>query len=66
MYRLWSEWEIGEGDIIFANKEAGLRWLNENPTVAEIAQEDKCSIEDCITSCFDDGYFHWQAVEIIQ
>jgi hypothetical protein len=66
MYRLWSEWEIGEGDLIFASKDAGMRWLHENPTVAEIAIDSECSVEDCIVSCFDDGYFQWLAVEVIQ
>ena len=67
MYRLWSEWDIGEGNLIFASQDAGMRWLRENPAVAEIAQEDyEGGVEHCITSCFDDGYFSWQAVEIIQ
>jgi hypothetical protein len=66
MYRLWSEWDIGEGDLIFATQDAGIRWLRENPAIAEIAEDGECSIEDCIVSCFDDGYFHWQAVEIVQ
>jgi hypothetical protein len=66
MYRLWSEWDIGEGNLIFASQDAGMSWLRENPAVAEIAIDSECSVEDCITSCFDDGYFSWQAVEIIQ
>ena len=66
MYRLWSEWDIGEVGLIFANKDAGMRWLRKNRAVAEIAENDNCSVEDCITSCFDDGYFSWQAVEVIQ
>jgi hypothetical protein len=69
MYRLWSEWDIGESDLIFANKEAGMRWLRENPAVAEIAEDGELgevSVEDCITSCFDEGYFSWQVVEVIQ
>lgn len=66
MLRLWSEWDIGEGNLIFASKEAGMRWLQSNAGVAEIAQEDNCSIDDCITSCFDEGLFCWETLTIIQ
>jgi hypothetical protein len=66
MYRLWSEWDIGEGYLIFTSKDAGMRWLRENPAIAEIAQEDNCSIDDCIVSCFDEGFFNWETLEIIQ
>lgn len=66
MFRLWSEWDIGEGLCIFATYEAGLNWLRTNQSVAEIAREDNVSIEACIESCFADGLFCWQEVTIIQ
>lgn len=66
MYRLWSEWDIGEDGLIFADKEAGMRWLQSNAAVAEIAQEDNTDIETCIAACFDEGFFSWQTLEIIQ
>lgn len=66
MYRLWSEWDIGEGNKIFATPEAGMAWLRANQTVAEMAEEDKQSIDECIAECFSDGYFCWESVEIIQ
>jgi hypothetical protein len=66
MYRLLSEWDIGEVNLIFASEDAGMRWLRENPVVAELAEDYTRSVEDFIISCFDEGYFSWQAVEIIQ
>jgi len=65
MFRLWSEWDIGEGDKIFATQAAGEFWLHNNEHVAEIAQADSCSVADEIQSCFEDGYFSWQKLEII-
>ena len=66
MIRLWSEWDIGENNLIFANAEVGIRWLQNNPAVAEIAEDSECSVDDCIKSCFDDGFFSWEKVEVIQ
>lgn len=66
MFKLWSEWDIGEDRYIFATKEAGMQWLLDNPHVAEIAEEYNVSVEACIESCFADGYFSWQLLEIIQ
>lgn len=65
MFRLWSEWDIGEGNVIFATKAAGEFWLHNNAHVAEMAQEDSCSVDEEIQSNFDDGYFSWQKLEII-
>lgn len=67
MFKLWSEWDIGENNLIFANKDAGMRWLQNNPAVAEIAELNKDStIDACIAACFDDGYFSWETLEIIE
>jgi hypothetical protein len=66
MFRLWSEWDIDEENIVFTSKEVGMQWLRDNQVVAEIASEDGASIEACIESCFADGLFCWQEVTIIQ
>lgn len=66
MFRLYSEWDIGESNLVFASKEAGMRWLNENSGVAEIAAEDNQSIKDCIQECFDWGYFEWDPVQLVE
>lgn len=66
MYRLWSKWDIGEDGVIFSTQEAGMRWLQSNPHVAEIASVDSESVESCIQYCFDVGLFCWQEVTIIQ
>lgn len=66
MYRLWSEWDIGEQSLIFASKEVGMRWLQNNYGIAELADSENCSVDQFITSCFDDGLFSWETLEIIQ
>lgn len=66
MYRLWSEWDIGENNIIFANKEAVMRWLRDNNAVLEIADEDGTDVDTCIASCFEDCYFSLETVEIVE
>lgn len=67
MYRLWSEWDIGEGNKIFATLEAGEAWLQANPIVAEMAADEELTVDEYIDSCFNDwGYFAWETLEIIQ
>lgn len=66
MYKLWSEWDIGERNIIFANKDAVMRWLRNNNAVLEIADEDGTDVDTCIASCFAEGYFELEAVEIVE
>lgn len=66
MYRLWSEWDIGEGNLVFASLQAGMAWLHASAAVAEIAAEDNQSVDECIQSCFDEGYFNWETLEVIE
>ena len=67
MYRLWSEWDIGESNKIFATPEAGETWLRSNQTVAEMAADEELTVEEYIDTCFNDwGYFAWETLEIIQ
>ena len=67
MYRLWSEWDIGEGTKIFATPEAGEAWLRANQTVAEMAADEELTVEEYIDTCFNDwGYFSWETLEIVQ
>ncbi len=67
MYRLWSEWDIGEGNKIFATLEAGEAWLQANLNVAEMAQDEELTVDEFIDNCFNDwGYFAWETLEVIQ
>lgn len=67
MYRLWSEWCIGEDNKIFATPEAGEAWLRANQTVAEMAADEEMSVDEFIDSCFNEfGYFSWETLEIIK
>ena len=65
MYRLWSEWDIGEGDKVFESKDAGMRWLLQNKVVAEIATEDGVTVEAFLEQCFEEGYYSWHRLQII-
>ncbi len=65
-YMLWSEWDIGESNTAFASKEAGLRWLRDNKSVLEMADEENAEIDAFIQQLFEDGYFDWQEINIIQ
>jgi hypothetical protein len=65
-YILWSEWDIGESNIAFASKEAGLRWLRDNKSVLEMADEENAEIDAFIQLLFEDGNFVWQKISIIQ
>jgi hypothetical protein len=65
-YMLWSEWNIGESNTAFATKEAGLLWLRDNETVLEMADEENTQIDAYIQQLFEDGYFNWHEIEIIQ
>lgn len=65
-YMLWSEWDIGESNTAFASKEAGLRWLRNNKSVLEMADEENAEIDAFIQQLFEDGYFDWQEIKIIQ
>lgn len=57
MLRLWSEWDIGEGDLVFASKQALMDWLHANEAVVEMATEELSSPQDFVAACFDEGYF---------
>jgi len=65
-YMLWSEWDIGESNTAFATTEAGLRWLRDNVAVLEMADEENTQIDEYIQQLFEDGYFDWQEIKIIQ
>ena len=66
MFRLWSEWDIGEKDVVFASREAGMRWLHANETIKEMADEEGAKVPPFVEELFADCYLDWEAVEVIQ
>lgn len=67
MYRLWSEWDIGESNKVFATPEAGEAWLRSNQVVAELAADEELTVDEYIDGCFNDsGFFSWETLEIIK
>ena len=66
MFKLWSEWDIGEGRVVFASKEAGIAWLRDNPHILEMAADENIKIDPYIEHLFDIDLFCWETVEIIK
>ena len=67
MFRLWSEWDIGETNVVFASREAGICWLHNNAAIKEMAAEESCDdIPFFVEGLFADCYLDWEAVEVIQ
>jgi hypothetical protein len=65
MFRLWSEWDIGEAKLVFTSREAGLRWLYDNVDIKEMAAEEKAQVPSFVESLFADGYLDWDILEVI-
>ena len=65
MLRLWSEWDIGEGNLVFASKQALMTWLHANEAVAEMAAEEACSVEELVSNYYDEGFFSDETLTVI-
>jgi hypothetical protein len=66
IYMLWSEWDIGESSTAFVSKDVGRRWLLENEALKEMAEDDKEDINSYMEQLFDEGYFSWTTVELLE
>jgi hypothetical protein len=66
MYRLHSEWDFGEGNLIFATQKAGLDWLYSNAELQDWAAEAYLDIVIYIATLFADGYLSWEPLQIIE
>ena len=40
VYRVWSEWDIGERDVVFASRQAAINWINNNRTLIEACRSE--------------------------
>jgi hypothetical protein len=65
MLRLWSEWDIGEDNLVFASKQALISWLHVNEAVAEMAAEEACSVEELVINYYDEGFFSDETLTVI-
>jgi hypothetical protein len=66
MVRLWSEWDFGESNLIFASKQSGMNWLSNHEEIAQLAAQEATSLDNWIAECFDQGYFSWEEVQIVE
>ena len=66
VYRLWSDWDIGEYSVVFETKAAGKRWLEQNEDVKTMAAENNETVRDCIEDCFAFGYFSWEVLTVMK
>ncbi len=57
---------MGEGNLVFATLESGMAWLRASAVVAEMAAEENESVDEYIQGCFDEGYFDWEQLEVIE
>jgi hypothetical protein len=65
-YALISEWDVGEAALVFATKERGMQWLVEHPLIESMAADAEDSEEGFVKACFEEGYFDWMPLEIIE
>jgi len=61
VYRINSEWDIGSEYLVFSSKEAAMKWLDNNPNIDDIVEEDGGTLNDII----DEGLISFSALEII-
>lgn len=66
MFRLWSEWDIDENDIVFVSEEAGMRWLKDNLHVQDMARDDNQTVDEFLKSCFDDRLMDFRHVKVFK
>lgn len=66
MYRLWSEYAIGEGKLVFASLEAGEAWLASNTEIARLAAGERQTVDEYLYNSFNDwGHLAWETLEVI-
>ncbi|QYC52547.1 hypothetical protein [Salmonella phage SSBI34] len=39
MYSIWSEWDIGQQDLVFTSEDVANKWLLDNDTLKECYEE---------------------------
>jgi len=61
VYRINSEWDIGSEYLVFSTKEAAMKWLDNNPNIDDILEEDGGTLNDII----DEGLISFSALEIV-
>ncbi len=66
MFRLWSEWDIDESDIVFVSEEAGMRWLKDNLHVQDMARDDNQTVDEFLKSCFHDCLMEFKRVKVFK
>lgn len=66
MFRLWSEWDIDETDIVFVSEEAGMRWLKDNLHVEDMARDDNQTVDEFLKSCFHDRLMGFKHVKVFK
>lgn len=59
MYRIYSEWDIGQDNLVFTTEEAVIEWLEDNYVLMSLLED--ASFEDMI----EKDLIGWQEVTII-
>ena len=62
MYKLWCEWDFGQGDYIFVSEKAAFDWLKADANFQEMLKDDDSTFEDY----HDEGLLGTDFLEIIE
>lgn len=65
MFKLYCDWDIGEGGLVFRSRESAIAWLRTNPEIEEMAEENGQTVDEHIKECFDEGYFQLEELAVI-
>lgn len=56
VYRVWSEWDIGQDEIVFATKELAMDWLKRS--------HEFSTIEESLDECIGEGLYGIEPIEL--
>lgn len=65
MFRIYCEWDIDHGDVIFSSEGAGLYWLAANLHVQDLARDNNQTVEEFLDTCLNDNLIGFIRLKLI-
>lgn len=65
MIGIWCEWDVGQENTVFKTEESAMKWLETNPYILEILEEED-SEEKTIKDLIDDGLIFFNKITVIE
>jgi hypothetical protein len=62
MIRIWCEWDFGQENLVFASREAAMKWVTDNVLIDEYVKENFCNAEDLVRN----GLIGFETLEFIE